>query len=166
MDIEKPRLPLGIVCGAFFIVIGLAQFLYSFLAFCSVIFVDLLGIGLTVTSSAIAVVPDEPYEIPYARSLANAIAVAGLVFSVASFVSACHCFYGRRVSWIGCITCIATCSFLAVLHFLNSLPYGGSVYVGTTVLFAIMMLFDWLLIHLIKSQKNTVTDFSSPVAAR
>jgi hypothetical protein len=147
MDAEKSRLPLGIVCGISALFVGLLQFLYSFLAFCSVIFVDLLGLGLTFASAAIAVVPDEPYEIPYARSLARAIAVAGMVLSSAAFFSACHSFYLRRVSWIGCGACAAACIFLAGLHFLNSLSYGGTLYVGGTVAFAGFVIGDWLIMR-------------------
>jgi hypothetical protein len=157
MDAEKPRLPLGIVCGAFCIVIGLAQFLYAFLAFCSVILVNLLGMGLTLASSAVAAVPEEPYEIPYARALATTIAVAGMLFSGAAFFSGCHCFYRRHVSWIGCITCVAACTFLAALHFMSSLRFGGSAYVGAIAIFGSLLVGDWLIVRSIafKTQNNT-----------
>ena len=98
--------------------------------------------GLTLASSAIAAVPDKPYEIPYARSLAKGIAVTGIVLAVAAFVCGCRCFYRRHVSRIDLIACGAICTLLAALHFMNSLTYGGAVYAGTAVLFSCVLLAD------------------------
>ncbi len=58
-------------------------------------------------SSAIAIVPDEQYEIPYARALANTIALTGTVFAVATFISGCRCFNLRKLSRLGLIACAA-----------------------------------------------------------
>ena len=135
-------MPLSIICGVFCLLIGLAQFLYSLLAFASVILVDLLGIALTLGSSALAAVPDKPYEIPYARELATGIAVTGMVLAVATLISGCRCFYRRHVSRIDFIACSAICTFLAALHFMNSLTFGGKTYVGAALLFSGMLLAD------------------------
>ena len=139
-EINNSRTPFAIVCGVFCLVVGLAQFLYSFLAFVSLIFVDVLGIALTLGSVAIAAVPNKPYEIPYPRALANSITVTGMVFSVAAFVSGCRCFYRRHVSRIDFTVCAVICAYLAGLHLTNSLMFGGKVYVIGTLLFSGILL--------------------------
>jgi len=107
-----------------------------------VILLDLLGIGLTIASSAIAVVPDKPYEFPFARGLAKAIAVIGMVLAFVAIVCGCRCFYRRQVSRIGLIACMVICILLAALHFINSLTFGGTLYVGAALLFSIMFVVD------------------------
>ncbi len=141
-DVDYTRVPLAIIGGIYCLLIGLAQFLYSLLAFASVILVDFLGIALTLASSAIAAVPDKPYEIPYARALANGIAVTGMVLAVAAFVTGCRCFYRRHISRFDFIACAAICTLLAALHLMNSLTYGGAIYVGLALLFSGMLLAD------------------------
>ncbi len=141
-DVNKPRATFAIVCGIYCLVVGLAQFLYSFLAFVSLILVEVLGIVLTLGSAAIAAVPNKPYEIPYPRELANSIAVTGMVLSVAAFVSGGRCLYRRHVSRIDFAVCAVICSFLAALHLTNSLMSGGKSYVIATLLFSGMLLVD------------------------
>jgi hypothetical protein len=141
-DGDNARVPLAIISGVYCLAIGLAQFLYSFLAFASVILVDLLGAGLTIASSAIAAVPDKPYEIPYARALATTIAATGVVFALVAFFSGCRSFYRRRVSRIDLIACSAICAILAALHFINSLTFGGAMYVVAVVFFSSLLLAD------------------------
>jgi cellulose synthase/poly-beta-1,6-N-acetylglucosamine synthase-like glycosyltransferase len=142
-EAANSRVSLAIMCGVCCLIIGLTQFLYSFLAFASVIFVDLLGIGLTLATSALAAVPDKPYEIPYARSLANTIAVIGMLFAVVAFVTGCRSFYRRRISRIGLTVCAAICTVLAALHWMNSLSFPTFVYVGAIACFCCLLLADW-----------------------
>lgn len=142
IDVNKSRATFAIVCGIYCLVVGLAQFLYSFLAFLSVILVEVLGIVLTLGSAAIAAVPNKPYEIPYPRALANSIAVTGMVLSVAAFVAGGRCLYRRHVSRIDFTVCAVICAFLAVLHLTNSLMSGGKSYVIATLLFSGMLLVD------------------------
>ena len=142
IDVNKSRATFAIICGIYCIVVGLTQFLYSFLAFASVIFVEVLGIVLTLGSAAIAAVPNKPYEIPYPRALANSIAVSGMLLAVAAFISGGRCLYRRHVSRIDFAVCAVICAFLAALHLTNSLMSGGKSYVIATLLFSGMLLVD------------------------
>jgi hypothetical protein len=117
---DKPPAAVTIVYGAFSVIIGMGQLLISFMALASVVFVDLLGSGLTVASSAMASVPDKPYVVPYPRALALTIAAAGLVFAIAAIVSGCVCLYRRQVSLYGFMTCAGLCALLATFHFTQS----------------------------------------------
>lgn len=141
-DANKPRANFAIVCGIYCLVVGLAQFLYSFLAFVSLILVEVLGIVLTLGSVAVAAVPNKPYEIPYPRALANSIAVTGMVLCVAAFVAGGRCLYRRHVSRIDFAVCAVICAFLAALHLTNSLMSGGKFYMIATLLFSGMLLVD------------------------
>ena len=141
-DSYSLREPIAIFCGSFCLLVGLAQFLYSFLAFVSIIFVDMLGIGLTFASAALAAFPDEPYVIPYARALAKAIAVFGMLFSVTVFVAGSRCFYRKKISSIDSCICLSLCLILAILHFTNSIGYVGAIYVGLAIAIGALLLVD------------------------
>lgn len=143
-EISNQRASIAIVAGIFCVLVGLMQFLYSFLAFTSVIVVDILGVGLTLLTSAFAAVPEEPYEIPYARALAKLIAVSGMAFSIVVFVSGCRFFYRHQVSRVGLVVCGVFGFSLAVLHFANSLSYAAMLYLGVTVIFLGLLSLDWL----------------------
>lgn len=142
IDASRTRAPLAIVCGIYCLVVGLGQFLYSFLAFASLILVEVLGIVLMLGSAAIGAISNKPYEIPFPRALANTIAVSGMVLSVAAFVSGCRCLYRRHVSQIDFTVCAVICAFMAALHLTNSLMSSGAFYVIATLLFSGMLLVD------------------------
>ncbi len=152
-DYDKTRVPLAIVSGIFCLLVGLAQFLYAFLAFASVIFVDLLGLVLTMATSAIAIIPEKPYEITYARELATTIGMTGMGFSIATIACACRSFFRRHVSRIDLTICAVFGTCLAVFHFMNSLSFGGVVYV-----FVVVQLFAMLLIDQVISRATTVDE--------
>lgn len=141
-DSYSLREPIAIFYGSFCLLVGLAQFLYSFLAFFSIMFVDMLGIGLTFASAALAAVPDEPYVIPYARALAKAIAVFGMLFSVTVFVAGSRCFYRKKISSIDSCICLSLCMILAILHFTNSIGYVGAIYVGLAIAIGALLLVE------------------------
>ncbi len=107
---------------------------------------------MTLASSAIAAVPDEPYEIPYARALAKTIAVTGLVFSIVVFVTGCRCFYRRHVSRIDSIVCVVFSTVLAAMHFMNSLSHVGTLYVVLTIAFICLLLVDWGIVAIANSE--------------
>lgn len=154
---DSIRIPIAVLSGVICIAIGLTQFLYSFLAFASVILVDLLGLVLTGASSAIAVVPEEPYEIAYPRTLAKIIANVGMALSVAAFIAGCRCFYLRQISRLDFVVCAALCLFMAVLHFMKSMPYAGMLYVGAIFFFSSMPLLDWRMANAFGAGKQDIS---------
>ena len=146
-DHLEAQTPIAIVCGVLCIAVGMLQALYAFLAFASVLFVDVLGIGLTLASVAVAAVPEEPYEIPYARQLAMTIGMAGIAFASVAIFTACRCFYRKRIERIDFGACTLCCVFLFGLHYKGSLLIGASAYAIGVIVFSVALLVDWAIIR-------------------
>ena len=141
---ERVRWTLAILSGVTCIVLGIAQVLYALLAIASVIFVDVLGVALTLLSAGFAVVPEEPYEIPYPRELVTMIGIAGGVLAFVIIFAGCRAFYRHRISIIDFSVCVVSLMLMGLLHLLGELPNVAFIYALVGVLFAMFVCADWL----------------------
>lgn len=152
MDLNEKRMYVSISAGTLYLLVGIGQSIYAFMALVSVFFVNVLGLGLTVASVAVAAVPDKPIEVPYPRTLAITIAAVGAVFAVSCFAFGAICFFQRRISRVGLIACFSLCGLLGAIHFMNSLSFAVSMYTLVGLMLSAVLIVDWSIIKITRDR--------------